>query len=291
MNYHTRLQAPLNGGKLIAPPGTFLTDDQIRRVAPSVFAEAAHNSRSERFSVIPTSQIVTGLRKEGFNVVQVSQAKTRDSDRRDFTKHMLRLRRSDARPDRKVGDVFPEVVLVNANDGSSSYVLSAGLFRLICLNGMTVSEREAASVRVTHMGDVLGKVIEGSFTVLDESQRAIEHARDWAGIDLNHRETTAFTEAARVLRFADAEGHVSTPITAEQLNHAHRRDDVGTSLWATFNRVQENVIHGGLTGIDRSNPGHARRVHTRPINGIDQDQRLNRALWTLAEELADRKAA
>ena len=144
-------KAPLNGGRLIAPPGTYLTDDQIRRVAPSVFADAPHEFRSERFSVIPTSQIVTGLRKEGFNVVQVSQAKTRDASRTDFTKHMLRLRRSTPNRIARLG-TFSQVVLVNANDGSSSYILSAGLFRLICLNGMTVSEREAASVRVTHMG-------------------------------------------------------------------------------------------------------------------------------------------
>ena len=31
----------------------------------------------------------------------------------------------------------------------------------------------------------------------------------------------------------------------------------------------------------------SRRVSTREIKGIDQDVRLNRALWTLAEKMAE----
>ena len=55
----------------------------------------------------------------------------RDASRIEFTKHMIRLRHRDQKTGaaRRLGDVFPEVVLVNANDGSSSYVMSAGLFR------------------------------------------------------------------------------------------------------------------------------------------------------------------
>ena len=43
-----------------------LSDDQIRRVAPSIFADAPHESRSERYSYIPTAAVLTELRKEGF---------------------------------------------------------------------------------------------------------------------------------------------------------------------------------------------------------------------------------
>ncbi|NBW19567.1 MAG: DUF932 domain-containing protein, partial [Caulobacteraceae bacterium] len=53
-----------------------------------------------------------------------------------------------------VGDTFPEVVLVNANDGSSAYKLMAGVFRLVCLNGMVVAERQTGQVSVHHKGDI-----------------------------------------------------------------------------------------------------------------------------------------
>jgi hypothetical protein len=54
-------------------------------------------------------------------------------------------------------------------------------------------------------------------------------------------------------------------------------------LWKTFNRVQENVIAGGLSAVQRDAEGRrVRRVSTRRIAGIDQDAKLNRALWQLA---------
>jgi hypothetical protein len=70
-----------------------------------------------------------------------------------------------------------------------------------------------------------------------------------------------------------------------------RREDVGSDLWHTLNRVQENVIAGALSAVQRDADGRrVRRVSTRRINGIDQDVRLNRALWSLAEKMAALKA-
>ena len=291
MNQMTRIR-PAHSFRITAPTGTFLTEDDIRRAAPSVFAVAAHESRSAGFAPIPTSQILTGLRKEGFDVVHASQSRSRDASRLDFTKHMIRLRHASQTrgTSRAIGDVFPEVVLVNANDGSSSYVMSAGLFRLICLNGMTVSEKEFQTVRVTHWGDVQSKVIEGSYTVLDESTKALEHAEAWSAIDLSPPEQHAFAESARVLRFGDPDGNVTSPITAELLLRPRRPSDSGADLWRVFQKVQENVIKGGLSALDRNSTARPRRVTSRAVNGIDQDQRLNRALWLLAETMAGHKA-
>jgi len=43
-----------------------LSDDQIRTVAPSIFAEDKHESRSDRYRYIATSAVLSELRKEGF---------------------------------------------------------------------------------------------------------------------------------------------------------------------------------------------------------------------------------
>jgi hypothetical protein len=63
-----------------------------------------------------------------------------------------------------------------------------------------------------------------------------------------------------------------------------------------LNVVQENVIKGGLHGFQQSidkQTGRktARRVTTREVKGIDQDVKLNRAMWMLAERMAELKAA
>ena len=61
-----------------------LSDDQIRAVAPSIFAEAPHESRSERYSYIPTATVLQELRGEGFEPFMVTQTRVRHDDRRDL---------------------------------------------------------------------------------------------------------------------------------------------------------------------------------------------------------------
>lgn len=43
-----------------------LTDDELMRFVPSVFSEDKHESRSERYTYIPTINIINRLREDGF---------------------------------------------------------------------------------------------------------------------------------------------------------------------------------------------------------------------------------
>lgn len=84
---------------------------------------------------------------------------------------------------------------------------------------------------------------------------------------------------------------MTTPITPDQLLAPRRWEDAGNDLWKVFNRVQENVIAGGLSAIKRDENGRrVRRVSTRQVKGIDADVKLNRALWTLGGKMAELKA-
>lgn len=93
-----------------------LQDDQIRRVAPSIFADSKHESRSERYTCIPTIDVLRGLRKEGFLPFMVCQTRVRDEGKRMHTKHMLRLRHAD----QIIGDEANEIVLLNSHDVCAS---------------------------------------------------------------------------------------------------------------------------------------------------------------------------
>ena len=68
-----------------------LSDDRIRAIAPSIFADAPHGSRSERYAYIPTSTVLAKLRQEGFEPFMVCQTRVRNEDRREHTKHLIRL--------------------------------------------------------------------------------------------------------------------------------------------------------------------------------------------------------
>lgn len=283
------------GGHRSFRVGEPMTDDHIARIAPAVFATEAHDSRSARFAYIPTMDILTGLRKEGFEVVAAIQGRSRVEGKAEYTKHMLRLHHPDYQTQQArsqmLGGVAPQVVLVNSHDGSSSYQLYAGVFRSICTNSMIVMEDGGSHVRVPHTGDAMGKVIEGSYTVIEDSARTIEAVEQWGGLMLTHDEQMAMADAAHVLRFGDAEGNTDTPFKPEQLLTPKRRDDAGNTLWLTHNRVQENVIRGGLRAWDRDANNRPRRATMREVKNIDGDVKLNRALWMLSAKMAELKGA
>lgn len=269
-----------------------MTIEEVGRHAPSALAVAPHESRSARYAYIPTIDVIRGMEKAGFLPFKATQSTTRDESRREFTKHMIRFRHMDMNRAMAVGDTIPEIVLVNSHDGTSAYKLMAGLFRLVCSNGMIVADSLQAQISILHVGNVVEEVVNGSLAIAGNVQKAIGRAEDWSRLQLTSGEQNAFASAAHTLRFGDAEGNVKTPITASQLLQANRREDVGNDLWKTFNRVQENAIKGGLTAVQRdANGNRVRRVSSREVKGIESDVKLNRALWQLAERMAELKTA
>jgi len=76
------------------------------------------------------------------------------------------------------------------------------------------------------------------------------------------------------------------PITEEQILMPRRYEDKKDDLWTTLARVQENLIKGGILARTRK----GRTTRTRAVTGIDQNVKLNRALWVLAEQMKALKA-
>ena len=269
-----------------------LSQDEMRRIAPSIFAARPHASRSERFRAIPTIEVLRGLEKEGFFAVGARQSASRDATKTDYTRHMIRLRRLDDARQYRVGDVVCEIILRNANDGTCAYELMAGLFRIRCLNSLVAQIATIDSIKVRHSGDALEKVIDGTYRVLGQAEAVLAAPRDWSRIALDRDAKAALAASAHALRFGDADGKVTTPIRPEQLLTPRRAEDRADDLWTVMNVVQENVIRGGLSArapAATDQHGRWRRgrvVTTRAVNNIDQDVRLNRALWVLGERMA-----
>lgn len=259
-----------------------LSTEALARVVPSVFAESAHESRSSRYTYIPTSSVLRALENEGFGVFSAMQTVTRDPGRRAYTKHMLRLRHADTAMV-KGGDIN-EILLVNSHDGASSYKMFAGVFRVICSNGLvTGSLFEQFAIR--HTGKVETEVVEAAHRVLGQFEQ-IEASKDaMKSLQLTSGEQNAFARAALAARYPDKDDG-AMPLRPEQVIEARRWDErQDNTLWGTFNRAQENLTQGGQWTNDRT-----RRARTRAVNGIDSNVNVNRALWTLAEEMRKLKA-
>ncbi|MGG6196972.1 DUF932 domain-containing protein [Pantoea allii] len=251
-----------------------LTHDELFRTVPSIFSETKHDSRSDRYTYIPTITLLDNLKREGFQPFFACQTRVRDLSKRDHTKHMLRLRREG----QITGNQVPEIILLNSHDGSSSYQMLPGLFRAVCQNGLICGET-FGEVRVPHKGDVVERVIEGAYEVLGIFGRVDEKREEMQQMILPPPAQQALAKAALTYRFGD-EHH---PVTESQILSPRRWQDDNPDLWTTYQRIQENLIKGGLRGRN----AQGRNQQTRAVRGIDGDVKLNRALWMMAETMLE----
>ncbi|EJN0764133.1 DUF945 domain-containing protein [Salmonella enterica] len=249
-----------------------LTHEELMQYTPSVFGEDKHASRSDRYSYIPTITLLENLRREGFEPFFACQSRVRDPGRRDYTKHMLRLRRAG----QITGQQVPEIIILNSHSGESSFQLLPGIWRQVCANGL-VCGQSFGEIRVPHRGDIAGKVIEGAYEVLGVFDRVEEKREAMQSLLLPPPAQQALANAALTYRF----GEEHQPVAATQILTPRRYEDRKDDLWSVFNRIQENLSKGGLAG--RTVQG--KRTHTRAVNGIDGDVKLNRALWVMAEQM------
>jgi hypothetical protein len=170
------------------------------------------------------------------------------------------------------------VVFLNSHDGTSAYQLRVGIFRVVCTNGLIVSMGSFPSFRVAHRGDIVEEVVARA---LDISERFGVLAGQVERMEqrlLPKDEQIAFAERALAVRFAEPLG---SGIQPAQLLTCRRVDDLGNDLWSVLNKVQENLLRGGLSRIVTS----GRRTRTRRITSIREDVRINSRLWDLAEEV------
>jgi hypothetical protein len=116
-----------------------LSDEELRRCAPSIFATQPIDTVSDRYSFLPTSSVLKGMQENGWLPVRAEQQSVRTEARRGFQKHLIRFARAEHLGSWEKNPVRPEVVLLNSHDKSSAYQLHCGLFRLVCTNGMVVS--------------------------------------------------------------------------------------------------------------------------------------------------------
>jgi hypothetical protein len=249
-----------------------LTHEELMQHVPSVFSEDKHESRSDRYTCIPTITLLDNLKREGFEPFFACQTRVRDLSKREHTKHMLRLRRTGQINAQQV----PEIILLNSHDGSSSYQMLPGLFRGVCTNGL-VCGQSFGEVRVPHRGNVVENVIEGAYEVLGVFDRVEEKRDAMQSLMLPPPARAALANAALEYRF----GKDHQPVTVPQLLTPRRREDYSDDLWTVYQRVQENLIKGGL----QARTATGKQTRSRAVTGIDGDVKLNRALWVMTENM------
>ena len=126
---------------------TFLTDAQIKEQAPAIFSEKASSEVSKHYTHIPTTKVIDDMRLLGWDVVDAKEVKARKATTRGVQKHMVVFRNPDVVINGEDGDtVFPQILLTNSHDGKNAFTFVAGLFRMICENGLVISTEKFEDV-------------------------------------------------------------------------------------------------------------------------------------------------
>jgi hypothetical protein len=261
--------------------GSPLHLESIRTVAPAVFAQEPHGSRGARYLYVPTIQPLQTLLDNGWGVYEASQQRSRAADRDPYTKHMLRLRKlTDFNSDAWKGDGVPEVILINAHDGTAAYHMIAGYFRFICSNGMMVGNKMAGfKVRHTVGPQTTVEVLDAAErTVTQRFPLMLEHVDAMRAMELSSGDQEEFAATALKLRYGDT----LAPFQANALLTARRTADEGASVWKVLNRIQENVMYGGW---ETRSTMFARRSQVRAVERVSAVTKINGGIWDHATKL------
>src|SRR6266403_1290982 len=170
---------------------------------------------------------------------------------------------------------------------SRAYQLHCGLFRLVCTNGMVISDGTFQRISIKHFGFNPDSVIEASFKVLTAVPDIMNKVQLFQDRILTDAEQLALATGAAAYRWEDL---TKAPVSPSVLLNPRRYGDGAKDLWTTLNRVQENIIRGGQRDCSRRRPDGNRMPKSRAIKGIDEDMKLNKALWEMAEVLRNRGA-
>lgn len=254
-----------------------ITEEQLKKKVPSVFSTDSSEKTSEKYSLIPTIECIRGLQRAGFCVTSAQESRCRNSENKQYARHLLRFRHENTI---NLHGFVPEIVMLNSHDGLCSYQLRAGIYRQICSNGLVVGN-DSFFRKIKHQGNVIDKVVESASEIIDIIPEAIGIAQTWQDIKISQDQQRVYAESAALLRW-DQE---KMSIKPDRLLIPKRQQDTNNDLWTTFNVIQENLIKGGTRYFNVDQLGY-RRGKTKAITSVNENSRLNTALWNLTAKMA-----
>ena len=261
-----------------------LTNDELFKQAPSIFAESPIEGVSERYAFVPTYTVLDVFREAGYYPILAGESNVRNPDNLGYQKHIIQFRSLDNLLRPNANEEYADIVLTNAHNRTSSFKVDLAYWRLVCQNMMIVPSHSFVSNSIIHSGFQDNKIqnaIEEVTSFMPQMEDEIERFKS---LTLSPIEQHSLAKAAVDLRF-DTKKHQINP---QELLKIHRQEDSDTSLWTVFNRIQEAVIRGGVKGM---NIETGRNFTSKSISAIDANFSLNKELWSTVKMMADFKTS
>lgn len=248
-------------------------------LAPAILnTDAPAPGVTKKYTFVPTLPILERLTREGFEIVSATQGQR--SNLNPFSRHRVELRHAsfDTFEVTPGDSVQMRIIMFNSHDRSARFCLHAGAFRAVCANGCVFGESDstrANTIRFKHSGLIDDSFIEGVWTVVDDAKAQLDTMRTMSQRVLTYDESHDLAERALTLRWSKYQ-----PITPEEVLRPRRAADVGQSLWLTYQRIQENLVRGGMRGVASTQ----RRIGITGLRSVNANRKVNVGLWDLATQ-------
>ena len=283
-----------------------LSKDELREIAPSIFSTVPSPEVSKKYSHIPTDKLIDDMELLGWNVIDAKEVAARTKGTRGFQKHLVVFRNDDIvinqmpnnivesstsptgyrRTDgtfakkNPIDTVFPQILLTNSHDGKNAFTFTAGLFRMVCENGLVVSTNEFEKVSIRHMGYDFEELQNQINEMVERLPLTVESMNNMIDTKMNQKSILKFAKDMLAVRFPEDELRRIT-IDMDEFITPVRPEDKGDDLWSVFNVIQEKIIEGDFDYTIGTKHRKARQ-----IKNFKQDMDLNSKMFDIALEYA-----
>jgi len=168
--------------------------------------------------------------------------------------------------------------LTNSHDGKNAFTFTAGLFRMICENGLVISTQQFEDVKMRHMGYTFEDLQANIRDMVERLPLTVESMNKMKEIEMGEQAALDFAKKALTTRFGEKEVN-RIKVDLKDLLNPTRKEDMGNDVWSVFNVVQEKIIEGDFEYISGTKVRKARKV-----KNFKQDQKINKELFELALE-------
>tara|TARA_B100000575_G_scaffold293884_1_gene306858 strand:- start:526 stop:1359 length:834 start_codon:yes stop_codon:yes gene_type:complete len=268
----------------------FKSLEELQEIAPSIFTKTGSDKTSSKYTHIPTDRVIKDLELLGWGVVDAKEVSARKD--KGFQKHLVVFRNPDVSINKKSTNVdgkvfedivFPQILVTNSHDGKNSFKFQAGLYRMVCENGLVIADQQFEDYTIRHMGydfEALQGVIKDMISNLDLTVESMNKMRK---IELDENQQFEFAKKLLDIRVEGTDNMYKEDQIGDILV-PQRKEDFGDDLWSVFNRVQENIVEGNFKYYNAKTLGSERQA--RPIKNFKQDMDVNKKLFSAALEYA-----
>lgn len=254
----------------------FINKAEIRNRAKSIFTAKGAPGTSEKYAHISTEKIIDDMELLGWGVVDAKEVRARKADTMGFQKHLVVFRNNDIQITSEDGDtIFPQILLTNSHDGKNAFTFTAGLFRMVCENGLVISTQEFENMKIRHYGYSFEELQNTIKSMVEKLPLTVESLNRFRAVELSQEQCLDFAQKAVAARFDNEIDNIQ--IDLQDLLTPTRQEDKGMDLWSVYNVIQEKLVHGMF------NYKYGVKVRkARKIKNFKQDIVLNEKLYDLA---------